>query len=215
MSPIDTRVNKVSDAITAKTTTDLIIADYIVIPANSFLHGYISQLTPPGRMHKAPQVELCFQSISIPDLEKNKRKEIVINGIVKSKDILANSDKVNDGQVYKKRMIKTAPAVGLGAGVAAYAITESVSPFATFGIETILSGLTIVGAAGAGVYATSLILTKDDIRMEPGTKLNVVLSDDSLNDYQAAEAVESLPELELSPGELYDRMGNLEALPLK
>jgi hypothetical protein len=215
LSPIDTRVNKVSDAITAKTTTDIIVADHVLIPANSFLHGYISQLSPAQRMHKAPQVELNFQNISIPDFGKNIRKEIKINGIVKAKDILTNSDKVNDNEPYKKRLIKTGGAAGLGAGLMAYAITESVSPFASFGIERILSGLTILGAAGTGVYVASSLLTKDDIRMEAGTKLNVILSEESLSDFNAYNQTEPSPELEASPEELYDRMGEFESLPIK
>jgi hypothetical protein len=65
-TPIDTRSSQEKDLITVQVTEDILLGDYLIIPANSFLHGYISKLEGPGRMHRAPKVELSFDTVALP-----------------------------------------------------------------------------------------------------------------------------------------------------
>ena len=64
-TPIDTRLNKVGDLITVETKEDLLLSDEVIVPAGSYLKGYISKLEKPGRMMKDPKIEVDFNTVYI------------------------------------------------------------------------------------------------------------------------------------------------------
>jgi hypothetical protein len=195
-TPIDTRHSKVGDLVTMQATVDIFEADYAIIPVNSFLHGYISKLEGPGRLFRKPKVEITFDKITIPG--EQKPRKINITGLVETKQFRGNAKNVTYGTPYGT---KSKIAAGLG-GVLAFATTSSaiafIEPYATFGIESLLNRITVLGATGAGATAGAASITRDDLRIDSGTKMNVILTEPSYT-----FAADTVPEL---PNNLTDKM---------
>lgn len=182
-TPLDTRISKLGDQVTAQVTEDVLIGDYVVIPANSFLHGYISELVGPDKKFKAPKVSLEFDTVSVP-AENNGRRYIHIKGLVHESQIISSSKEVTDESKTYKAKAKKAKAFGAVAGaLALHGATRSVPSFTVMGVTALSKfGYLGLGAIGGAMIASSL-LEKDDIRAESGTKLNVLLSEPTIENF--------------------------------
>jgi hypothetical protein len=214
-TPIDTRMSKEGDLITVQVAEDILLGEYSVIPANSFLHGYISHLKGPGKFHKAPEVDISFSSISMPG-EGGSRRYMPIKGRIHHKAALASAERVNDsGATFKKRMMVPAAVGAASVGAGTWWATTAWSPFATFGIETILNNL-LIGSSmvGGAMLATSLI-DKDDMRIEAGTDLKVLLEGITMEAFQEEHPMSHNQLKDMAPADVYDRYDEMRSLPLE
>ncbi len=182
-TPIDTRINQLGDQITAQVTEDVLLGDYVIIPANSFVHGYISDLTAADKKFKAPKVNLEFDTISLPGKD-GQRRYVHIKGVVRDSQIISSSKEVTDeSKTYKAKAKKAKMLGALGGALFLHGVTRSVPDFTVMGITALSKfGYLGMGAIGGAMLASSLI-TKDDIRAESGTKLTVLLSEPTVESF--------------------------------
>lgn len=179
-TPIDTRISKVGDQITAQITEDVMIGDYTVVPANSFVHGYISELIGPDKKFKAPKVSLEFDTLSLPSTN-GARRYVPIKGSVQETQVISKSEEVTDERKSYKAKSKKAKALGaLTGALFLHGVTRNIPQFTVIGITAISQYAYLgLGAIGGAALATSLI-TKDDIRVEPGAQLKIMLNEPTL-----------------------------------
>ena len=212
-TPIDTRLSQRGDQVTVQVSEDIIINDYTIIPGQSFLHGYISKLERPGRLYKRPKLELEFDRLSM--METNQVKELNIKGVVRQKELMKKSSIVNFGIPYKTKAAAAATTGAAAAGGTGYAFVAIVEPYDTFGIANSLDSLTVAGIGLAGAAAGAALVKRDDVRMEPGTKLDVLLEEATYDDFTPDHTLsqhsieDDSPELSLS--EEYDRLSTMRA----
>lgn len=214
-TPIDTRVSRQGDMVTVQTTEDILLGEYAVIPANSFLHGYISALEGPGKWHKAAEVDISFDTISVPG-ESGKRRYVPIHGRIHHKAVLAAAERVNDsGATFKQRMKKPAAVGALTGGLGTWLAIHTFTPFSTFGIDGLINKAVIgSGFVGGAMLATSLI-DKDDIRIEPGTDLVVMLEGATMEAFQEEAPLSHNQVKDMAPADAYDRYDEMRSLPLE
>ena len=169
---ISTKSNHVGDPIYAQSTFPVAIDDRIVVPAGTYVQGRISSIKPAGRIKGRAEVLIYFTTLiypsgytvmlpgsleNAPGVDKSKVKD-------KEGTIQADSGK---GERAAKIAV---PAAGGGATVGA------------------LSTGTRAGAAeGAGIGAAvgvgiAMLMRGNEVRMGPGTTLEVVLQRDVLVD---------------------------------
>jgi hypothetical protein len=172
-TPIDTRSNKVGDIVTMQTTQDLYISDYNIIPAQSFLHGYISRLEKPGRLYKTPKVNVTFDTASLPG--SSERRQIRIRGEIREKEILKNSKKVNNAMGFKSKAALAGGVGAVGAGTGAY--------IALGNIASLASKASVAGAVIGGAALGASLVSRDDIRINPGTELDIILEESSVDNF--------------------------------
>jgi len=206
-TPIDTRVSQVSDLVTVQTTEDILLGDYTVIPANSFLHGYISKLEGPGKFQKKAQVELAFDSLSMPGKDGGRR-QVALKGSIKTKEILKAGTSVNDGALYKSRAVK-AGILGAAAGtLGAYGIGEA-------GI-TFLTGKAFLAASGlGGALLAANLISRDDVRLEPGVDLDIILQEPAVELFAEHHPLSHEFNKDLTPEDAYDKYGDMKSEPLQ
>ena len=214
-TPIDTRVSNQGDLVTVQITEDILLGEYAIVPANSFLHGYISHLQAPGKFHKAAEVDMSFDSISVPG-EAGTRRYVPIHGKIHHKAVLAVSERVNNsGATFKKRMKKPAAAGALVGGLGTWLAIHTFTPFSTFGIDGMINKVVIgSGFLGGALLATSMI-EKDDIRIEPGTDLVVMLESATMEAFAASEPQSHNTIKDMAPKDAYDRYSEMKSMPLE
>lgn len=214
-TPIDTRVSKVGDTITVQTTQDVVIGDYTLIPANTFIHGYIKELEPPKTMHRRPKLELVFDSASIRGKTPDENQYIKLRGTVTNKDLLGKAERVNDGELFKSKAKKAAALGGVGGAVTGWVATELVNPFASWGIVGMANSLLILGSGVGGAYLASGMIKKDDVRLEPGAELTMMLDETTIeaidnSDKQLLTAMKDNIK-DLTPDQAYDKLTTMES----
>ena len=211
-TPVDTRMSEAGDQVTVQVMQDVLINDYVIIPTNSFLHGYISKLGKPGKLYKNPELEISFDRISLP--QNNMTRELSIRGLIRQKELMNKSEKVNFGDSYKKRAGIAAGIGATAAGSGTYAFLALANPYDTFGIARILDFITFGSAVTAGAAIGAAMITRDEVRMEPGTKLDVFLEESTYDNFSPDHALsehklESAKPMSLS--EEYDRLSKMQA----
>lgn len=173
-TPLDTRTNVVGDEVTAQVTEDVLIGDYVIIPANSFIHGSVTQLEPPGKWQKRPKLAIDFDTLSLAGKPGEARRYVSINGYISANQVITKSERVNDDKLFKAQVKKPALLAGV---VAAY------TTYATLGTVGVLSKAAILGSGLGGVYLVSSMFVKDDIRVEAGTALQVLLGEPTVESF--------------------------------
>ena len=163
---ISTKSSREGDPIYAQSTFPVAINDKIVVPAGTYVQGKISSIKPAGRLKGRAQVLIHFTSLiypsgytvllpgsleNAPGVDRAKVKD-------KEGTIQADSDKGKTA-----RTIATPAAEG--------ALTGAV----VRGGEGALIGAGIGGAVGTTIAALS---HGNEVKMEPGTTLEVVLERD-------------------------------------
>ncbi len=231
-TPLDTRTNSVGDEVTAQVTEDILIGDYVIIPANSFIHGSVTQLEPPGKFQKRPKLGINFDTLSLPGKPGEERRYVSINGYVSSNQVIGKSERVNDDGLYKAKTKKPALLGGAAGAAGAYVVTAFTDPFATFGISGMLTNMFILGGGIGGVYLATGLFTKDDIRVEAGTALEILLGEPTVESFPKGHTLAydtnhnldvKLDEVgvlnqplkkagaDISSGEAYDQINSLES----
>ena len=163
---ISTKANHEGDPIYAQSTFPVVVNDKIVIPAGTYVQGKISSIKPAGHIKGRAEVLIHFTSLIYPSgytvmlPGSIENAPSVENGKVKDKEGTIQGDS-NKG--------KTAATI---AGPAADgAITGAV----VRGGEGALIGAGIGGAIGTAIAALS---HGNEVKMGPGTTLEVVLQRD-------------------------------------
>jgi hypothetical protein len=210
-TPVDTRMSQQGDQVTVQVMQDVIINDYVIIPTNSFMHGFISKLDKPGKFYKNPTLEINFDRIAIP--QTNLNRELSIKGLIRQKELMTHSEKVNFGDSYKKRAAMAAGVGGTVTGSGAYAFLALANPYDTFGIAKILDFITFGSAVAGGAALGAALVTRDDVRMEPGTKLDVLLEESTYDNFTPEHALSQhkLEDKPMSLSEEYDRLSTMQA----
>lgn len=163
---ISTKSNHEGDPIYAQSTFPVVINDGIAVPAGTYVQGRISSIKPAGRLKGRAEVLVHFTTLiypsgytvllpgaidTAPDVDKAKVKD-------KEGTIQGDSDKA-----------KTAGTI------AAPAAQGAVIGAVTRGGEGALIGAGIGGAVGTAIAALS---HGNEVKMGPGTTLEVVLQRD-------------------------------------
>ncbi len=170
-TPIDTRTSKIGDLITVETKEDLLVSEEIIIPAGSYLKGYISKLEKPGRMMKDPKIEVDFNTVYIA----GQKEQLHVLGKIKAKQLQDKATKVSDGVGYSPKAKKAAMVGGVLGASGAFAFTQMIEPFATFGMSGMLDKALILGSGVGGIMLGMSMITRDDARIETGTPLDIIL----------------------------------------
>lgn len=236
-TPIDTRISKAGDQITAQITEDVMIGDYTVIPANSFVHGYISELVGPDKKFKAPKVSLEFDTLSLPGKEEGSRRYLPIKGSVQETQVISKAQEVTDESKSYKAKAKKAKMLGaLGGALFLQGVSRSIPDFTVIGVTALSKYAYLgLGAIGGVMLATSLI-SKDNIRVESGTQLKVMLNEPTLEtlgekslvSYNASRNVEAKLQssglleqpmkeagLDIDSGKAYDQLADMHSYKLQ
>ena len=212
-TPVDSRINSVGDMVTAQTTEPLMMGAHVVVPARSFLHGHITELKAPGKFHKAPQLSIHFDSLSLPG-STGQRRTVSLDASINASEVLKKAERVNDGATYKSRAKKYGAAGAVVGALALHGVTRSLPQFQVIGVTALSEyGFLAAGALGGALIATSLI-SKDDVRMEPGTELTVVVDASTLENFAEFHPLSNENIKDLSPEDAYDKFGTIKSEPL-
>ncbi len=212
-TPIDSRVSNIGDMVTAQTTEDIFVGGHILVPARSFLHGHITELKGPGRFHKAPTVNLTFDSLSLPG-STGKRRRVNISANVNAVEILKKAERVNQGAVYKSKVKKYGAAGAAVGGIAVHAATRMIPEYTIFG-NTMLSSMGyFAGGALAGAFVASSLIKKDDVRLEPGSEFIVTVDRSTMENFKEFHPLSQDNLKDLSPEDAYDTYGTIQSEPL-
>ena len=179
-TPVDTRMSKVRDIVTVQTTTDLLVGDYIIVPANSFLHGYISKLERPGRFFKNPKLEFQFDHVTLSG--KRDFKELKLSGKVRQKQLMQKSEKVTYSVPFRQKAAAAAVAGGVTGATGMFGFISFVEPYSSFGIQNSLRMLSYAGATLGGAALGAGLIKRDDVRMEPGTMIDIFVDEPTFSD---------------------------------
>lgn len=212
-TPIDSRTNNVGDMITAQTTEPLMIGGHIVVPARTFLHGHITQLERPGRFHRAPKLDISFDTLSLPG-STGKRRTVNLVASVNTKQVLKASERVNYGSTYKSRAKKYGAAGATVGALALHGATRSLPQFQVIGITALSEFGYLAGGAIGGALLASSLIKKDDVRMEPGTEFIVTVDASTLDNFQEMHPLSNDNLKKLSPEDAYDTYGTIKSEPL-
>ena len=165
---ISTKANHQGDPVYAQTTFPVVVNDHIVVPAGTYVQGRIMQIKPAGRLNNRAEVMMHFTTLIYPNgytvilPGSLDNAPAVDKARVKDKEgtIRADSDK---GAKAAKIAVPAAEGGALGGAVA----TRS-------GGGT-LEGAGIGAAVGVGI---AMLLRGNEVKLQPGTTLEVVLQRD-------------------------------------
>jgi hypothetical protein len=163
---ISTKSSRVGDPIYAQSTFPVVVNDRIVVPAGTYVQGKISQIKPAGHLKGRAEVLVHFTTLIYPS-----GYTVILPGAIEDApgvDKAHTKDKEGTIQADSNKA-KTASTI---AGPAAEGgIIGAVS----HGGEGALIGAGIGGAIGTTIAALS---HGNEVRMGPGTTLEVVLQRD-------------------------------------
>jgi hypothetical protein len=163
---ISTRGNHEGDPIYAQSTFPVVVNDRIVVPAGTYVQGRISAIKPAGRLKGRAEVLIHFTTLIYPS-----GYTVLLPGS------LENAPGVDKASVKDKEgTIRGDSNKGKTAGtIAGPAAQGAVIGAVTRGGEGALIGAGIGGAVGTAIAALS---HGNEVKMGPGTTLEVVLQRD-------------------------------------
>ena len=163
---ISTKSSHEGDPIYAQSTFPVVVNDRIVVPAGTYVQGKISQIKPAGRLKGRAEVLVHFTTLIYPS-----GYTVLLPGAIESAPGVDKS-RVKD----KEGTIQADSNKGKTAGtIAGPAAQGAVIGAVTHGGEGALIGAGIGGAVGTAIAALS---HGNEVRMGPGTTLEVVLQRD-------------------------------------
>ena len=160
---ISTKANHEGDPIYAQTTFPVVISDNIVIPAGTYVQGKISSIKPAGHIKGRAEVLIHFTTLIYPS-----GYTVMLPGS------LENAPSVDNGKVKDKEgtIQGDSNAGKTAATIAGPAADGALTGAVIRGGEGALIGGGIGGAVGTAIAALS---HGNEVKMEPGTTLEVVL----------------------------------------
>jgi type IV secretion system protein VirB10 len=163
---ISTKANREGDPIYAQSTFPVVINEKIVIPEGTYVQGKISAIKPAGHIKGRAEVLVHFTTLIYPN-----GYTVLLPGSIE------NAPSVENGKVKDKEgTIKGDSNAGkTAATIAAPAADGALIGGVTHGGEGALIGAGIGGAVGTAVAA---LTHGNEVKMPPGTTLEVVLQRD-------------------------------------
>ena len=163
---ISTKSSHVGDQVYAQTTFPVVINDHIVIPAGTYVQGKISSIKPAGRIKGSAEVLMHFTSLIYPS-----GYTVMLPGSIES------APGVDKAQVKDKEgTIKADSNAGkIAKTVGEPAATGAVVGGLSRGVEGGLIGAGIGGAIGTAIAAFG---RGNEVKLGPGTTLEVILQRD-------------------------------------
>jgi hypothetical protein len=174
---ISTKSNREGDPIYAQSTFPVVVNDKIVIPAGTYVQGKIISVKPAGRIKGRAEVLIHFTTLIYPS-----GYTVLLPGAIDNAPGVDKS-KVKD----KEGTIQADSNKGKTIGTIAQPAAEGTLIGAvTHGGEGALIGAGIGGAVGTAIAALS---HGNEVKMGPGTTLEVVLQRDVPVDGSRIKAV--------------------------
>lgn len=163
---ISTKSNHEGDPIYAQSTFPVVVNDKIVIPAGTYVQGKIISVKPAGRLKGRAEVLIHFTTLIYPS-----GYTVLLPGS------LDNSPGVNNSKVKDKEGTIQADSqkAKTAATIAQPAAEGTLIGAVARGGEGALIGAGVGGAVGTAIAALS---HGNEVRMGPGTTLEVVLQRD-------------------------------------
>jgi len=163
---ISTKSSHVGDQVYAQTTFPVVINDHIVIPAGTYVQGKISSIKPAGRIKGSAEVLMHFTSLIYPS-----GYTVMLPGSIES------APGVDKAQVKDKEgTIKADSNAGkVAKTVGEPAATGAVVGGLSRGLEGGLIGAGVGGAIGTAIAAFG---HGNEVKLGPGTTLEVILQRD-------------------------------------
>ena len=163
---ISTKANHEGDPIYAQTTFPVVVDDRIVIPAGTYVQGKISAIKPAGHIKGRAEVRIHFTTLIYPS-----GYTVILPGSLETapgvdKAKVKDKEGTIQGDSNKGKTAET-----IGAPAAQGALIGAVS----HGGEGALIGAGVGGAVGTAIAALS---HGNEVKMGPGTTLEVVLQRD-------------------------------------
>ena len=163
---ISTKANHEGDPIYAQTTFPVVVDDRIVIPAGTYVQGKISAIKPAGHIKGRAEVLIHFTTLIYPS-----GYTVILPGSIETapgvdKAKVKDKEGTIQGDSNKGKTAET-----IGAPAAQGALIGAVS----HGGEGALIGAGVGGAVGTAIAALS---HGNEVKMGPGTTLEVVLQRD-------------------------------------
>ncbi|HJU09247.1 MAG TPA: hypothetical protein VJ728_00145 [Candidatus Binataceae bacterium] len=163
---ISTKGNHEGDPIYAQSTFPVVINDRIIVPAGTYVQGKISSIKPAGHIKGRAEVLIHFTSLIYPS-----GYTVMLPGSIENASGVDNA-KVKDKEgTIQGDSNKGKTAATIAAPAAEGALTGAVIR----GGEGALIGAGIGGAVGTAIAALS---HGNEVKMPPGTTLEVVLQRD-------------------------------------
>jgi type IV secretion system protein VirB10 len=163
---ISTKTSREGDPIYAQSTFPVVVNDRIVVPAGTYVQGKISQIKPAGRLKGRAEVLVHFTTLIYPS-----GYTVILPGAIEDAPGVDKSH-VKDKEGTIQGDSDKGKTVGTIAGPAA---EGGIIGAVTHGGEGALIGAGIGGAIGTTIAALS---HGNEVRMGPGTTLEVVLQRD-------------------------------------
>lgn len=173
---ISTKSSRVGDPIYAVSTFPVVINDRIVVPAGTYVQGKISSIKPAGRMKGRAEVLVHFTTLIYPS-----GYTVILPGAIENAPGVDNAHtKDKEGTIQgDSDKAKTA------ATIAGPAAEGGMIGGITHGGEGALIGAGLGGAVGTAI---AMLSHGNEVRMGPGTTLEVVLQRDVPVDAQRIRA---------------------------
>jgi hypothetical protein len=165
---ISTKANHIGDPIYAESTFPVVINDKIVVPAGTYVQGKISAIKPAGRVKGHAEVLFHFTSLIYPS-----GYTVMLPGAIE------NAPGVDNAKVKDKEGTIQGD-TGKGGKIAKVAIPTAEGGAAAGGIATgsrtgVAEGAGLGAAAG---IAIGMLMHNNEVKIGPGTTLEVVLQRD-------------------------------------
>lgn len=162
-SAIDTKNTRVGDGVYCQTSFPVVVDNVIVIPAGAYVKGEVVRSQRAGRVKGRAQVQLKFNTIIFPN-----GYTVDMPGTIHHDSGSANAGVDNEGVIKAdSQKGKDAKTIGEGAGIGAAG-----GSIITGSRAGALGG---AGAGGLAGLATVLLTRGQDVRIEPGTSLKMLL----------------------------------------
>ena len=163
---ISTKSNHVGDPIYAQSTFPVVVNDKIVVPAGTYVQGRIGAIKPAGRIKGRAEVLVHFTTLIYPSGYTVLLPGSIENAPGVDKAKVKDKEGTIQGDSNKGKTAAT---------IAAPAAQGAVIGAVTRGGEGALIGAGIGGAVGTAIAALS---HGNEVKMGPGTTLEVVLQRD-------------------------------------
>jgi type IV secretory pathway VirB10-like protein len=160
---ISTKSARVGDSVYAETNFPFVLNEKVLVPAGTYVQGKISQVKRPGRIHGRAELLIHFTTLIYPS-----GYTVMLPGAVEN---VPGADKTTmkgeEGTIRQDS--QTGQKVGT---VASTAGTGAVIGGLSRGAKGAAIGAGIGGAAGAAI---ALLTRGNDVRLEPGTTIEMVI----------------------------------------
>ena len=101
-----------------------------------------------------------------------------------------------------------------GGALALHSVAGSVPSFTVIGITALSDYIYLGAGAIGGAMLAKSFLKKDDLRLEPGPELVVMLDDTTMDAFEAYHPLSHNHTKDLAPEDAYDKFGEIKSLPL-